>query len=222
MIEWQEIREPGGALWNAAIALYEQTFPPEVREPAAVFVRSMRDVAGFHFLVGVDEQGQLAAMATAHDLADVNVGFVVYLVVAPQGRSRGLGAELLAQVEAALREDARVTRGAELRGVVLESEREELVHTEEERLDCQRRERFFARQGYERLDGVDYVQPPLTPESELMVPLHLWAKRFPNQPEWTAEEIRDVVRSMYRNKYGRANGTSDVVLSACERRISIE
>lgn len=219
MMQWQEMMSPASPYWEPALALYEQSFPIEVREPADVFVQSWSAEAGFHFLIGV-EDGQVAAMATAHFMEDVRVGFVVYLLVNPQVQSRGLGAQMLAYAEAVLGEDARAA-GCELRGMVLETEREEDMETEEERIDCQRRMRFFARNGYERLAGVAYVQPPLTPESESVVPLHLLMKRFPGQWVGSEQEIRDVIRSMYRNKYGKANGISDEVLAACEEQVEV-
>lgn len=219
MIEWQELTSQDSPYWEPALALYERTFPVAVREPADVFVRSWSAETGFHFWVGVRD-GQVAAMATAHFLEDVQVGFVVYLLVNPLVQSRGIGAQSLAYVEAALEEDARKA-GCALRGVVLETEREEEAHTPAERVDCQRRLRFFARHGYERLAGVTYVQPPLTPDCESAVPLHLLMKRFPGHWAGTEQEIRDVIRSMYRNKYGKANGIAHEVLSACEAQVEV-
>ncbi|MCX7569822.1 GNAT family N-acetyltransferase [Tumebacillus sp. DT12] len=218
-MQWHELMSPASPYWEPALALYERAFPVAVREPADVFVRSWSAETGFHFWVGVWD-GQVAAMATAHFLEDVQVGFVVYLLVNSLMQSRGIGAQTLAYVESALEEDARKA-GRALRGVVLETEREEEAHTSAERADCQRRLRFFARHGYECPAGVTYVQPPLTPERESAVPLHLLMKRFPGHWAGTEREIRDVIRSMYRNKYGKANGIAHEVLSVCEAQVEV-
>ncbi|MGZ4164887.1 MAG: GNAT family N-acetyltransferase, partial [Tumebacillaceae bacterium] len=146
-LHWIEITDTRSEWVESCLALYRRSFPDEVREPDEVLLRgvdlqSQMAPSAFHFLVALDEQQQVVGFSTAHYLADVHVGFVVYLVVDASIRSQGLGGQLLAQMQALLEQDA-LRQGTSLRGVILETEKEEDAHNDAERDECRRRSRFF-------------------------------------------------------------------------------
>src|SRR5690349_12541630 len=134
-IHWHQLTDCTSPIWRRTLGLYDLSFPPEVREPHEVLQRSIQLKASiapstFHFLVGTDEDEQVAAFASVHYLSEVNFGFIVYIVVNPLLQNRGIGVLLHRQVEQLLEEDARRHQQPSLRGMILESEREDQVHTE--------------------------------------------------------------------------------------------
>lgn len=238
-IIWKEISETNelsSSLWKLAMQLYDASFPPEVREEYAVFVRSIEESkniypSNFHFLLACDEKGQIAGFVTAHYLSSVNFGFVVYIVVNPLLQGQGIGSNLLEQIQFLLEQDARYAHQANLRGIILEAERIEDAHTDEESGSCIRRNSFFEKNGYLLMHHVSYLQPPLQPPNAAFVPLQLLVKTLGRRDTVGEEvdvavagavsecEIRDVVNAMYREKYGRMNQISQNVLRECEGRL---
>lgn len=223
MLFWQEVTWVETPVLQQALQLYQATFPPELLEPTGVLLRGIElggelAPSAYHFLIGTDDSGHVVAMATVHYLARVKMGFVVYLLVDPAARSKGLGGQLLAEVERRLRQDAAL-QGERLRGIVLETEREEDMHDEQERLDAVRRTDFFKRSGFVQMEGICYLQPPLEPQSRETVPLHLFIRTCDGEASPTREELQEIVWTMYQEKYGRMNGIGEDVLRACHERL---
>jgi GNAT superfamily N-acetyltransferase len=222
--QWLELTDIRTSIVEPCLALYQQTFSVDVREPEDVLLRgvTLRQAMapnGFHFLVALDEQQQVAGFSTAHYLADVRFGFVVYLLVNPAIHGQGLGGKLLAQMQKRLEQDA-ARYGTSLRGVILETEREEDAHNESERSDSRRRNRFFNRQGFGRLETVHYVQPPLW-ETTKEIPLHLYVRRLADQTMLTGAELRQIVQAMYEQKYGNVNHVDAQTLRHCEALLRV-
>jgi GNAT superfamily N-acetyltransferase len=221
-IYWQEINAQNEKLWNQAITLYEKSFHIDLREPSSVFRRSLEislstGPNAFHFLVGYDEQQKVIALSTAHYFADVNFGFIVYLVVDTFLQGHGIGSQLLVQTEELLQKDAVVSP---LRGIILESERVEDAETEQEKKECQRRNRFFAFNHFEFLNDVTYFQPPLHSTTK-PVRLNLWVKLRVGTPGLNAREVEELVDQMYTEKYFRMNQLEPAQLEICKERLII-
>lgn len=109
-ITWDEITKENQANLENVLTLYEKAFPIEVREPTITFSKSMQYATKsfpnhFRFLVGL-ERGQIVSFATAHYLAEINTGFIVYIVTNPIERSKGVGSKTLGKMEELLNEDA--------------------------------------------------------------------------------------------------------------------
>ncbi|ETI66258.1 GNAT family N-acetyltransferase [Neobacillus vireti] len=220
-IRWDEITYDNLTNIEKALIIYDQAFPIEVRESHNIFFESLqyakcRKPNSFRFLVGF-EGGQLVSFATGHYLADTNLGFIVYLVTNPDVRSKGLGSKTLLKIEELLNKDAISAGNVSLRAIILETEKQELVHTEEEKVDCIKRSRFFERNGYYQYKEINYIQPPLH-NGECNVPLNL----FINKNDISKEEIKDFIRVMYQEKYCLVNGIDKKVLRTCLKEMSVD
>lgn len=224
-IRWLDVTEQQEEALHQALALYERSFPDEVREPDEVLLRGLTRreslaPGAFHLLLALDEENQVVALSTAHFLAEFRFGFVVYLVVDAQIQGQGLGGQVLAKMESLLQQDAE-ERGVSLRGMILETEREVDATTAQEQKESRRRSRFFQRQGYGRVQDVYYLQPPLR-ETTSAVPLHLFVKLLENgAPALRGGELLYVVLAMYREKYGKINRVPLVTLQRCFEELRI-
>jgi ribosomal protein S18 acetylase RimI-like enzyme len=212
----KEISEKDAKYLLQVIRLYEQTFEHEVREPFALFAKSLhlaKDAFphAFHLLVVVAKD-QVIGFVSGHYLADVNVGFVVYLAIDPSWQSHGIGAQLLASLEQKFEQDARLASYDGLSAIVLETEREDEAKSAIEVKQAHRRQHFFRRQGFDRRDDVKYHQPPLH-VGDKDVPLHLWTKNRANNPIDYAQLIA-IIALIYREKYQKINGIDQKLLHA--------
>ncbi|WP_025027381.1 GNAT family N-acetyltransferase [Caldalkalibacillus mannanilyticus] len=219
-ITWQEITLQDTELLQSILNMYDQAFPHEVREPHEVFYQSLQYQKScfpnsFRLVVGFYDN-KICSFATAHYLSKVNVGFIVYIVTNPLARGIGVGSKTLEKVEELLTYDAQQAGFVTLDGIILETEKEEFVHSEEERAQCAKRNLFFEKNQYVNISSVKYVQPPLHPEGEA-VPLHLLIKT--NQPPLTEQKVRDIIREMYREKYEKVNHLSSELLKECYEKI---
>ncbi|MCP8968880.1 GNAT family N-acetyltransferase [Ectobacillus ponti] len=217
LLEWKEIQLGDTDGLEQALQLYDEMFPLPVREPHEVFWNGLRYGAGqgqgsFRFLVACEGK-QVNAFATGHYFQDMHAAFIVYIAVRPSVRHHGLGSQTLQRMEELLRGGA----AAPLRAVILEAEKEELAHDEQERVDCMRRSCFFIRNGYRKYEGLEYVQPPLH-AGEQPVPLQLFIKG----PRQTSPDVRSYVQAMYREKYAAVNGIQSEVLERCLRQMGLE
>lgn len=216
-IRWEEITDDHLINLENTLKLYDQTFPIEVRESHEVFMQGFHYAKSsfpnnFHFLVGF-EKDELVSFATAHYLAEVNSGFIVYLVTNPSMRRMGVGEKTLAELESLLNEDAILAGNGSLGTIILETETEEMAHSEAEKADCTKRKRFYERNGYKQYGEIAYVQPPLH-DMGGSVPLNLFLKDF-QKGEQTQEKIKGIIRAMYQEKYYEVNRIEKKVLNHC-------
>ena len=225
-IRWGEIADDHLINLENALKLYDQTFPIEVREPHEVFMQGLHYAKNsfpnnFRFLVGF-EKDELVSFATGHYLAEVNSGFIVYLVTNPNMRRKGVGAKTLAKLESLLTEDAILAGNDSLGTIILETETEEMVHSEAEKADCIKRKRFYERNGYKQYGEIAYVQPALHDVgSSVPVPLNLYLKDF-QKGERTQDEIKGIIRAMYQEKYYKANRIEKKALNDCLRKMGMD
>jgi GNAT superfamily N-acetyltransferase len=204
-----------------ALKIFDQSFPIEVRESHKIFIESLqyarvRKPNSFRFLVGFEGE-QLVSFATGHYFADANVGFIVYIVTNPLVRSKGLGSKTLSKLEELLNKDALSAGNESLRAIILETEKQEIVHTDVEKEDCIKRNRFFERNGYTQYEEIDYLQPPLN-NGESNIPLNL----FINRNDVSKEEISKFIQIIYKEKYFFVNGIDNEVLRTCLGNMGME
>ena len=102
------------------------------------------------------------SFATGNYLADVNSGFIVYIVTNPLVRSKVLDSKTLVKLEGLLNKDAVSAGNTSLKAIILETETEEMVHTEEEKEDCIKRNKFFERNYYMQYERIDYNTTTIT------------------------------------------------------------
>ncbi|OEH94403.1 GNAT family N-acetyltransferase [Bacillus solimangrovi] len=215
-VGWTEITNDNVEYLEKVFKLYDQTFPKEVRESHETFYKSIQYSQNsfpntFRFLVGIENE-QVVSFATGHYLAGVNSGFIVYIVTNPLIRSHGLGAKTLNQLEELLNEDAKRAGYESINSIILETETIEMVHTEQEKEDCVKRNNFFNRNGYKRLN-VKYMQPPLH-NDEHSIPLNLFVKNR-NGKEINKKTINDSIFAIYNEKYNSVNQIDKTILNNC-------
>lgn len=222
-IRWEEISFEDTTYLEDALKLYDQSFPVDVREPHQVVAESIKYTNicfpnTFRFLIGLEGE-QLVSFATAHYLADVNSGFIVYICINPHIRSKGLGSKTLLKIEEILNKDAKLAGYPSLKTIFLETEKLEAVHTAEEKEDCVKRNRFFERNNYILYEDIEYIQPQLHKDGE-HVPLHLYSKHS-GKDHFSIEEIKEIVKAMYKEKYFNVNKIDRHLLENCLLKMEI-
>jgi Acetyltransferase (GNAT) family len=187
--------------------IYDSSFPDDEREPRAVILGSLR--AGTGLAVRTRQGDQVVGLATVHLLYQPAAVFLVYLAVAAEQRGRKIGGEVLEYAwEAGTRRLAEQGRTAT--GLVWEVDRPDLAPTSQDEVIRERRIAFFQRQGGTLLSR-PYVQPAL--RAGRPVPMHLMVRPAPGNPVPGPETTEALVRAIYHEKYGRANGIPEALLA---------
>ncbi|MFK9090953.1 GNAT family N-acetyltransferase [Bacillus salipaludis] len=214
-IKWDEITFDNVSNLEKALKIFDQVFPVEVRESHDIFLKSIQYAKrnkpnNFRFLIGFEGE-KMVSFATGHYLADVNVGFIVYIFTDPVVRSKGLGTKTLLKLEELLNKDAFLAGYTSLKAVILE--------TETEKQDCIKRNKFFERNNYKQYKNIDYLQPPLHFGAS-NIPLNIFIKNMqPN--EINDEEISNAIRSIFREKYYIVNEIDKDILKLCLKTMGI-
>lgn len=222
-IRWEEIKGDYLDHLDEVFKLYNNTFPCEVREPDTIFLKSLAYAEkekhnNFRFIAGFEGE-ELVSFATGHYLADVNSGFIVYIVTNPAVRSKGLGAKTLLKMEQLLKEDAIRAGNLSLESLILETETEEMAHTEAEKDDCVKRKIFFERNDYKQFEGIHYLQPPLH-SGDKSILLNLYLKTL-QETELTHKEVIEIIRAMYKEKYEKVNEIDKNILNHCLEKMGL-
>lgn len=222
-LKWNEITLTNQKHLDEVFLLYNRTFPIEVRESHNTFFNSLnygnnRKPNNFRFLIGLEGE-ELVSFATGHYLAEVNAGFIVYIVTNPLARSKGVGTRTLKRLEELLNQDAVSAGNQSVNTIVLETETEEMVHTDEEKEKCIKRSQFFKKNNYKPYTRINYVQPPLHSE-ENDVPLNLFYKRH-HQNQIIEREMNDVIKAIYKEKYSMVNQIDENILKRSLEKMGI-
>ena len=214
-LEWKEIIDTTDELLKQTLSLYHSCFPEYVREDNSVFYESIRQREKnipnhFHFLVGVMNE-KIVSFATAHYLADINSGYIVYLAADPKERGKGYGKQTLLKMEELLGNDATHAGHPSLTGLFLETEREIDAKNEEEYRENINRLQFFNHLGLRPVKECNYLQPPLYKE-QTPVPLYLAFKPIVSGAEPDCERA---IKAIYYEKYHKMNHVSLSVHQDC-------
>jgi len=173
--------------------IYNESFPAQEREPANVILKSLRDSAGIAFRVR--QGGITCGIATTHLLLRPPAVFLVYLAIDARRRGGGDGGALF---EFAWRESSARLRAAGVEAIGM------IWEVDQQGSECERRIRFFERQGATLLRR-PYRQPPVNGTDP--VPMGLMFRpgsdAMPPPDDATVEAL---VREMYFGKYGAVNG----------------
>lgn len=223
-IRWDEITLDNLSALEKVFEIYDRTFPIEVCESHNIFEKSLQYAKNerfnnYRFLVGFEGE-KLVSFATGHYFADVNSGFIVYIVTNPMLRSKGVGTQTLLKLEELLNEDALLAGNPSLKALFLETETKDMVHTEEEKENCIKRDRFFSMNDFKRFQKIDYLQPPLH-LGENNVPLNLYIKSIQTS-EITEAEIVEVIRVIFKEKYYLVNGIQKDILYRCLEEMGLK
>ncbi len=222
-IQWEQMRCQNPARMDKVLALYDRSFPLEVREPHDVFYSGFQyaqTAAPNQFCLLISVEGdQLLSFAAGHYLAEVNTGFVVYIAADPNHRNRGMGSKTLAKMEDVFNEAAILAGKSKVSGIILETEKEEEAVTTMEEMECRKRMQFFAKNQYQPCLGIDYVQPPLHPDGPT-VPLNLLFKNLDGENVHD-EHVREIVQQIYAEKYGAVNKIENTILRKCLKQMGI-
>lgn len=126
----REVDDERTPLAARALAMIEEFFPPRDRQPLAELRMEIAEkrlgllaAYNFHLLAAQADDGRAAAVAVGAYLEGVNAGFVSYLAVDPEFRTRHLGRTLRTRLVEAFRADARAAGFADLGWVLGEVRR---------------------------------------------------------------------------------------------------
>lgn len=214
-IKWKEITSENQHFLETVNKFYDQIFPLNVREPHQLFVKSLTQAMNgrnnYHLLAGFDGE-QLVSFVAGHYFSTVNSGYIVYIATDPYVRGRGIGMQTLQAIEHLLINDAYSAGYSNLGAIILETEKADLALNDKSKRDCMKRNHFYEKNQFELCEGISYVQPPLYP-GEQPVPLNLFVKNF--QEERNVNQIKELIKAIYREKYERINGIDKIVLEDC-------
>ena len=220
-LNWHVITDGEDPYLKQAFALYDAAFPVEVREDHRVLLDSLDNNGhpdDFCFLTGLSDD-KVVAFATAHYLADINSGFIVYIVTDPGIRGKGIGKETIRKIEEILNHKAIRNGHSGLDAMLLETEREEDAVSQFEREECLKRARFFHGKGYLKQGDRLYLQPPLHGEDK-GVPLHLYVK-YLSMRGLGGDKIEHAIFAIYKEKYLAVNRIGTAVLNSCLEEMDI-
>ena len=190
------------AFWQ----LYDSEFPSTQREPRSVILETLRRADGV--VVRARQDSNTIGLAVAHMLRHPPVLFVVYLAVAPELRSRHIGAALFEKLwEEGCRRYS--DEGQKAEGMVWEVNIPERATSEQELHQSRRRIAFFERLGGRLLSSA-YFQPPV--DNITPVPMHLMFRAVPGRSLPNVAAHSAIVRALYFEKYHAANGIPEAVL----------
>lgn len=200
------------ALWQ----LYDSAFPSTEREPRSVILETSR--RGNGVAVRARQRSSTIGLALAHMLRRPPALFVVYLAVAPELRSRHIGAALFEKLwEEGCRKYSEA--GLKAEGMVWEVDVPERAASEQGLQQGRRRIAFFERLGG-RLLSQAYVQPPV--DGINPVPMRLMFRPAPGRPLPEGAAHSALVRALYFEKYHGANGIPQPVLEDLLQKTGVE
>lgn len=191
-------------------AMYAESMPSEEREPREVILASV--AAGDAVLARARRTTATVGFAVTHLLQHPPTAFLVYLAVATQQRGSGIGSRLFEYAWSTAQRVA-AGRGIGLLGMTWEIDDPERAPEGAERQRRVKRRQFFARLGGEPL-AVRYFQPPVNGPAAVPM-LLMWR----GKPGTASPEVAELVRAIYFEKYGAANGVPAATLDRLLTRV---
>lgn len=187
-IEYKELRDTTGELFDQAMQLYLEAFPANERHPLAV-IKSRIEVGDSKIYVGT-LSGKVACMALMWYFKKINYVLLDYIAVGAEFRSLKIGSVFLEYL---------VKEGiADGRTMVFEVEHPAFGDNPAER---KRRVAFYIKNGAYIIDDFVYKLPPLDGK----VPTEMMLMLYPAQAidSYSPDDVRSIVVSLYNELYGR-------------------
>src|SRR5262249_6545074 len=156
--DFRDIQGLDTTLGQQMLAIYEQAFPQAEREPIENIAASLKtsdpdsQVTRLRVLL---DQGLVVGFTFFSSYKEYYLGYLKFIAVRADIRSRGYGPQLLADALQDLRGDGRRATGWPYLGVVLEVERPETADNDQDRQLRERRIQFYQRNGAVLLESMD-------------------------------------------------------------------
>jgi hypothetical protein len=193
---------------NESWRIYEESLPPEEREPIEVILDSLRRSLGT--AARARHAGVTVGIATTHLLLDPAGVFLVYLAIDSRYRAAGNGAMLFEYAWSSSESQLR-GRGYNPLGLIWEVDDPKEAGNPDEELLRRRRIRFFQRQGGAILSR-PYLQPPVNGTEPVPMQLMYRPRQGGTMPD--AATVETLVRAIYFEKYGGMNGIPSQTLQS--------
>jgi hypothetical protein len=226
-VKWHEITSPSDPLLRGFLAIYDDSFPIEVRVPASTIVAAMERQAKDapmertrHTCAAILDE-RVVGGAIFSLLERNAVGFISYIFVGSALRAQGIGEYIYRHIVRTLREDAVRVHRTPLKGVLCEVEREDPALADAERIKRIRRLRFFGRMGAAILTGLHYLQPSLHP-AEDPLPMHLMLdplEKGEGDDHVNSRLVLSWIEDIYHSVYLKGGEAEETVLLACHDRV---
>lgn len=191
-LDLRELPAAGAEIRAQAAAIYQQSFPPDEREPLETLLAHGADRPATHYWAAVEDQ-TVWGIAFFSYFPRTRMSFLAYIAVRPDLRGGGFGARLYQRMLQQAAEDARVF-GQTALGAALEVEKPALAASPAERDLRQRRIQFYQRLGAFIVDGIDFIAPPLSLGASAM-PYHILFHPLALPGALNAEHLRQIVRT---------------------------
>jgi GNAT superfamily N-acetyltransferase len=165
-----EITDLDDDLLLSWLDLYETAFPPPERMLVSFYLQLLREkrdgLHSDHHLLAVQREDVFVGLVHYVVVAEHRLAWLWMFAVTPEARNQGVGAAIYADIV------RRLPAGTV--AVLIEVERPDLAHTEDERRLAERRIAFYRRQGAQLLEGVHYVQSvgPHQPPLPMLMMIH--------------------------------------------------
>jgi hypothetical protein len=187
-IEYKQLQDTQGELFEQALVLYTESFPPNERHSLSVI--KQRVEAGNSKLYVGTLYDQVACMALVWQFKKVNFVLLDYIAVGANYRSLKIGSVFL---EFLIKEGI-----ADGKTMVFEVEHPGYGDNREDR---ERRISFYLKNGSYIIDDFLYMLPPLDGSQ----PTEMLLMLYPAQPidSFTPQSVRGLVASLYKELYGR-------------------
>jgi GNAT superfamily N-acetyltransferase len=187
-IEFKQLQDTQGELFEQALVLYTESFPPNERHPLSV-IKERVESGCSKLYVGVLSD-KAACMALIWHFKRVNFVLLDYIAVGANYRSLKIGSVFLAFL---------IKEGiADGKTMLFEVEHPAYGDNREER---ERRISFYLKNGSYIIDNFVYMLPPLDGSQ----PTEMLLMLYPAQPvdSFTPQSLRGLVVSLYKELYGR-------------------
>lgn len=187
-IEYKELRDTTGELFDQAMRLYLEAFPANERHPLAV-IKSRIEAGDSKIYVGT-LSGKVACMALMWYFKKINYVLLDYIAVGAEFRSLKIGSVFLEYLV-----KAGIANG---RTMVFEVEHPAFGDNPADR---KRRVAFYIKNGAYIIDDFVYKLPPLDGK----VPTEMMLMLYPAQAidSYSPADVRSIVVSLYNELYGR-------------------
>jgi GNAT superfamily N-acetyltransferase len=176
-----------------SIRLYEHSFPPYETRATEKIKEMLRCDNNYHLFASLGIDNKVIGISLMYTFKDLGFGLLDYMAVTPDCQNKGIGTEIFKFTLDEFK--SHIPNGI---GLLLEIQKENIPDLEEtERKKRVKRINFYKQLGVKNLEGVNYLLPPLQPNS---------------QTEEMYMMIRPVMKTLYLSKES-TTGVIDAIYS---------